>query len=209
MQVDLQTTMAERPCAVMCEEETCPSIIFSHHDQKASRHHKVLASFALFIAIIILMWYARFSLRDSLFYGIDIPMCISSLIFLLPCSIHIRHSEILEASFYILVTITSIFSDAVLPLDMISTNLDRVVASSALLIVLRFTFRIRPHPTHKALSMLGVFLSIYFLLQGRQFPLDSNSYRFNHIVWHICLTATGLWSACYRPGCRRSSFKLQ
>ena len=104
-------------------------------------------------------------------------------------------------------TITSILSDSVLPLVVLSTNLDRVVASSALLVVLRFKFRIRPHPTYRSLAMIGVFVSIHFLLQGRQFPLDSNSSRFNHIDWHIFLTATGLWSACYRPGGRRTKFQ--
>ena len=105
--------------------------------------------------------------------------------------------------FLCLVTVTSIMSDAVFRegsrFNNFTTSVDRVVASSALFVVLRFTMKVRPLLHHKLIALTGVAISIHFLFQGQRYSELSNYYRLNHMTWHVCLVATGMWSVSYRP----------
>jgi hypothetical protein len=143
--------------------------------------------------------------KKSNVVSVDLPMFISALIFLVPGSIHWKLGERFEAFMYASVMTSSILSDALFSEGSTfaehTTNLDRIVASSALFAAVRRGWLLRPRWVHRLLLISGISLAGMFLLRGRRALAKGKvrEYRFNHIIWHICLTLTGLWSAMFRP----------
>lgn len=166
--------------------------------------HTRPAQLLLLACVFLLYVSSYYPLQKSLNFQIDLPMLLSCLIFLIPGYLHYTdYHEILEATFYAAVTFTSALSDSICRDGVIgnsfTTNLDRLIASSALFVVLRFTMNIRPKLHHKLIALAGVAISMQFWLKGHKHDEATNEYRFNHILWHIGLVTTGVWSVTFRP----------
>jgi len=137
---------------------------------------------------------------------VDCWMITSSLVFLMPGYIHYGYREKFECFMYACVTFTSCLSDGVFnqqgnKYTSITTTVDRLVATCALLAAVRRGWLLRPRLSHKVYMLTGISVAAVFLVRGQEERRMGNekAYRRNHMLWHMWLTLTGLYSALYRP----------
>ena len=140
---------------------------------------------------------------------VDLPMVCSSLTFLFPGYVHYTHREYFEAMMYGAVTLSSSLSDGIYDTEdtipgKLTTILDRIVATSALLAATRRGWLLRSRLRHRLYMLAGIALSAGFLLLGQieRRRGHRNAYRHNHMIWHVGLTLTGLASAVRRASPR-------
>ena len=138
------------------------------------------------------------------FQGIlmDNEMCLSTLLFLIPCIIHFMHSEFVVCTAYACVTLSSIFSDSVhipsLPkFKYYTLQIDRVVATSALVTAVTHGILKRQAIMYILLLFSGVFGCLYILRLSRYYYYsgDIYTYRLFHMAWHIALATSGMLNA--------------
>ena len=107
------------------------------------------------------------------------------------------------------VTLSSSLSDGIYDTEdtipgKLTTILDRIVATSALLAATRRGWLLRPKVRHKLYMLAGIALSGWFLILGQieRRRGHRDAYRRNHMIWHLGLTLTGLASAMKRASPR-------
>ena len=132
----------------------------------------------------------------------DIPMMISTLIFIIPLYSHFQHGELFECIMICAVIITSLLSDSICytgKYAKLVNTIDRIVAPLTLFVILRRSFIIHSILIHRMYICCAVLCGLFCLYKARNAPNLSLQYRIYHILWHLTLVSTNVLITFNRP----------